>query len=273
MRREQVLAVTQEPQPTLKTLSLGAGVQSSAIALMAAAGEIDPPDCAIFADTGWETPGTYEWLDKLDRLCPFPIHRVSERSIKDDLTKQEGRYVAVPFFLSGGGLGRRQCTHEYKLKPISRKLRQLLSKGPRDRIAPGTVQNWLGISVDEAHRMKDSRVKWQINHFPLIDLRMSRADCSAWLKRAGHGSPPKSACVCCPFRSPEMWREIRADNEIWREVTEVDRKIRNGGTIQASQQQQYMHRQLVPLDQADIDLEHKNQPDLFGNECDGICNT
>lgn len=43
------------PAPRLRVLSLGAGVQSTTLALMAAHGEIGPmPDCAIFADTGWE---------------------------------------------------------------------------------------------------------------------------------------------------------------------------------------------------------------------------
>jgi hypothetical protein len=44
------------PSPIrLRVLSLGAGVQSTTMALLAAHGEIGPmPDCAIFADTGWE---------------------------------------------------------------------------------------------------------------------------------------------------------------------------------------------------------------------------
>ena len=47
----------------LNVLSLGAGVQSSTLALMAAHGEIEPmPDCAIFADTGDEPKDVYEWL-------------------------------------------------------------------------------------------------------------------------------------------------------------------------------------------------------------------
>ncbi|MBF9664240.1 hypothetical protein IAI33_11380, partial [Streptococcus pseudopneumoniae] len=47
----------------LTILSLGAGVQSSTLALMAAAGEITPmPDIAIFADTGWESAVVYKWL-------------------------------------------------------------------------------------------------------------------------------------------------------------------------------------------------------------------
>jgi len=33
------------------------------MALMAARGDITPmPDCAIFADTGWEPNAVYEWL-------------------------------------------------------------------------------------------------------------------------------------------------------------------------------------------------------------------
>lgn len=47
-------------------LSLGAGVQSSTMALMAAKGEITPmPDAAIFADTSAEPQAVYDWLDWL----------------------------------------------------------------------------------------------------------------------------------------------------------------------------------------------------------------
>ena len=59
-------------------ISLGAGVQSSTMALMAAKGEITPmPDAAIFADTGWEPKYVYDWLDWLETQLPFPVHRVS----------------------------------------------------------------------------------------------------------------------------------------------------------------------------------------------------
>ena len=44
--------------PTLTVLSLGGGVQSSVMALMASQGAFDRiPDCAIFADTHWEPEG------------------------------------------------------------------------------------------------------------------------------------------------------------------------------------------------------------------------
>jgi len=52
----------------LTIISLGAGVQSSAMALMAAKGEITPMvDACIFADTGSEPAGVYSFLDWLEK--------------------------------------------------------------------------------------------------------------------------------------------------------------------------------------------------------------
>lgn len=72
----------------LRALSLGAGVQSTTLALMAAHGEIGPmPDCAIFADTGWEPEAVYRHLEWLmsGNVLPFPVHIVSSGNIRDDL--------------------------------------------------------------------------------------------------------------------------------------------------------------------------------------------
>jgi hypothetical protein len=59
-------AVSDAPAPEsirLRVLSLGAGVQSTTMALMAAHGEVGPmPDCAIFSDTGWEPNAVYQHL-------------------------------------------------------------------------------------------------------------------------------------------------------------------------------------------------------------------
>ncbi|MBK8468162.1 MAG: hypothetical protein IPL32_20295 [Chloracidobacterium sp.] len=63
-------------------ISLGAGVQSSTMALMAAHGEITPiPDCAIFADTQAEPQSVYTWLDWLEKELPFPVYRVTKGSL------------------------------------------------------------------------------------------------------------------------------------------------------------------------------------------------
>lgn len=72
----------------LRVLSLGAGVQSTTLALMAAHGEVGPiPDCAIFSDTGCEPKAVYDHLTWImsPNVLPFPIHIVSAGNIRDDL--------------------------------------------------------------------------------------------------------------------------------------------------------------------------------------------
>ena len=69
----------------LNIISLGAGVQSSTMALMAAHGEITPmPDGAVFADTKREPAPVYVWLDWLEKQLPFPVHRVSKGDLGVD---------------------------------------------------------------------------------------------------------------------------------------------------------------------------------------------
>jgi hypothetical protein len=65
-------------------ISLGAGVQSSVMALMAARGLLKPmPDFAVFADTQDEPQGVYKWLDWLEKQLPFPVHRVTYGRLSD----------------------------------------------------------------------------------------------------------------------------------------------------------------------------------------------
>jgi hypothetical protein len=65
----------------LRVLSLGAGVQSTTLALMAAHGEIGPmSDCAIFADTGWEPSAVREHLAWLMSAGVLPFRSISSRA-------------------------------------------------------------------------------------------------------------------------------------------------------------------------------------------------
>lgn len=69
-------------------ISLGAGVQSSTLALMAAHGEITPmPECAVFADTMAEPQSVYTWLDWLEKQLPFPVIRVSKGDLGEYATR------------------------------------------------------------------------------------------------------------------------------------------------------------------------------------------
>jgi len=66
-------------------ISLGAGVQSSTMALMAAHAEITPmPEAAIFADTQDEPKSVYRWLEWLTGKLPFPVHIVTQGHLRED---------------------------------------------------------------------------------------------------------------------------------------------------------------------------------------------
>lgn len=263
----------------MRVISLGAGVQSTTMALMAAHGELGPmPDCAVFADTGWEPKAVYEhlrWL--MSGVLPFPVKIVSNGNIREALVAEKPAYVAVPFHYKTErerGIGRRQCTHEYKLKPLRWAWRDLLGKGRKERIAAGAVEAWIGISTDEAMRVKPSGVQWQVNRWPLIERRMSRGDCLQWLKRNGYPEPPKSSCIGCPLHGNAHWREMKRNApDEFADAVEVDRLIRGSGTAQAGLEQ-FMHPRLVPLDVVDLSTsEDRGQLNLFNNECEGLCGT
>ena len=74
----------------MNIISLGAGVQSSVMALMAARGEIDTmPDCAVFSDTQWEPKKVYEHLNWLEKQLPFPVYRVTNGNLRNDAITNE----------------------------------------------------------------------------------------------------------------------------------------------------------------------------------------
>lgn len=286
-------------------ISLGAGVQSSTMALMAAAGEITPmPDCAIFADTQAEPASVYKWLDWLETQLPFPVYRVSggnleTASLRVYTNKKTGKTslkCIIPLFVKSvietaqmmliwgddlfgspfglrtkmGMLGRK-CTGDYKIVPITRKVRQLLGiykkRSPLETVA---VQ-WIGISTDEAHRMKPSQEAWVDMRWPLIEMGMSREACLKWMADHNFPTPPRSACYFCPFHSDDEWMRMKSD-----EPMEFQRAITFEQELQKAQARQetlkgvpYLHRSGVPLDS--VVFNSKNGKLRFGNECEGVC--
>lgn len=273
-----------EPSPIrLRVLSLGAGVQSTTLALMAGHGHFGSVDCAIFADTGWEPTEVYEHLRWLmsPNVLPFPVHIVSAGNLREGLIAAGNgkRWASIPAFTRtvdrrgniSIGMIRRQCTTTAKIEPIRRKVRELADLTRKRSPHFPIVHQWLGISMDEVVRMKPSREAWQLNRFPLIEKRMTRQDCLNWLKDHGYPEPPKSACIGCPFHSDAMWRSLR-DNDpaAWDDAVEVDHAIRTG--LRGIRGEVFLHRSGLPLDEADLSTAADHgQLDLWPNECEGMC--
>ena len=264
----------------LTVISLGAGVQSSVMVLMAARGELSPmPDCAIFADTQFEPSGIYEHLDWLEEQLPFPVYRVTAGDIRADhlaaRNTPDQRVASMPLFTVNGGMVRRQCTAEYKINPIHKKLRELLGLKYRQR-APKeiAIKQWLGISTDEATRMKPSRNAWVENVWPLIEAGMSRQDCLRWFEQNYPGRVlAKSACVACPFHTDVFWRDIKInDPTTFQEAVDFDAAIRSKGKMTKLKHDLFVHRSCKPLDEVDFrNLEDMGQLNFFNEECEGMC--
>lgn len=250
--------------PAIRVLSLGAGVQSTVLALMACDGTLPKPDAAIFADTGWEPKRVYDHLDRLRaelEAADIPLHVVSSGNIRADALDPEHRYCSVPYFVrnpdGSEGMGRRQCTSEYKLKPIKAKVRELLGYPHPTPVPRGVfAEQWIGFSTDEIHRVRDTLdVQYSRPRHPLLELGMSRKDCARWLAAHGWTSVAKSACTGCPFHGNAQWRDMR-DNHPgeWADAVAFDEAIRKGGARGLPLNgEAFLHRSRIPLSMAPID--------------------
>lgn len=256
---------TQGAETKLVALSLGAGVQSTVLALMACDGTLPMPDVAIFADTGWEPAHVYAHLARLTEHCAahgLEVIKVSNGNLRAAAAAaaHSHRYASIPYYIrnpdGGDGMGRRQCTSEYKLAPIMREIRKRLgATAPKYRSVPrgNFCEQWIGFTIDEVQRIGGKYPKYTRATYPLIDLRMTRQDCIAWLTERGW-SAEKSACIGCPYHGNSEWRALKAERpDEWADAVEMDRLIRKGGSRGAPLRgEAFLHRQRVPLDLVDL---------------------
>ena len=273
-------------QKKWNVISLGAGVQSSVMALMASRGELlgINVDFAVFADTQAEPKSVYNWLDWLEKQLSFPVHRVTAGSLADEslkmrISKKGLKYsrTNIPFYTlnsdgSKGIIPHRSCTSDFKIKPILRELRSRCGIKRGQKAA--TITSLIGISMDEMRRMKPSRDAWVVNRWPLVEMRMRRNDCIEWARKNGMPEPPRSSCVFCPFHSNKEWRRLQVE-----EPDEFARAVQFEKDIQAAKfvsddfsSIPFCHSSAKPLDKIDFrsDVE-KGQMILWDDECEGIC--
>lgn len=276
------------PDFDMRTISLGAGVQSSALYRMAVIGMVTPkPDFAIFADTKIEPPWVYETLEDLKKWGDIPIEVASAgdlgEAIRSGVNSTGGRFASVPFWVKNSdgsrGIGRRQCTREYKIDVVKKRIRELLGLEKGQRAAGKfRVEQWIGISVDEVQRAKPSQDSWIDLRWPLLfDVPMRRADIILWMENNDFPIPGRSACILCPYRKPveyARWRDEEPD--LFEEACNWDDLIRSRGTMRGMNGQQFIWRELRPLRDLppveELEKRDDAQLDLFNDACDsGMC--
>lgn len=251
----------------MRIISLGWGVQSFTLAAMSALGELPPVDYAIHADTTHERKFTYQFAKKWTTwLEERGVRIITVNPTHNDPVDNGYGTQDVPYFTldqrGDKGQGKRQCTTQWKILPMRRYIRQSAE------ITPGFVEQWIGISLDEWQRMKDSDVKYITHKWPLIELKMTRIDCENWLVAHNIEIPPKSSCTFCPFHSSEEWRRIKKIKHDWNEAISVDRAIRKARLPYYL----FVHPARKPLEEIDFrTAEEKGQLRLWDQECTGMC--
>ena len=258
----------------MKILSLGWGVQSFTLAAMVALGELEPVEAAIHADTLHESSLTYSFAE---RWTPWLVsHGVNVVTVTNptggvfELFKRIGQTHLPAYTLNvqgDAGQLNRSCTHRWKIVPMRRWIAAELAQRNLTKV-PGMVEQWLGISLDEFQRMKDSDVKYIKHRWPLIDKRMTRRDCYTWLDKHGLEIPPKSSCTFCPYHDTAAWRRMKAGGSDWDEAVRVDNTLRH----LRPPYEMFVHPARKPLEEIDLSTPEENgQLSLWDNECSGIC--
>ena len=264
----------------LRILSLGAGVQSSTLAMLIEQGKVPMVDAGIFANVGAEPDEVINWLYWLKSKVSYPIYIVQDRNLKKDLIDFTlGKYhkIRIPFHTlneSGKkGMNRRSCTSEYKILPIVKKVREMLGLKKGEKRKKGTeVEMLMGISRDEITRMRTNQIKYIKNQYPLVDMGWTRQKCKDWFEENYKLTPPRSACTFCPFHSNEEWLKIKENKKEWEEVVKLEKSLTNNQQLKkvGYNDKAYFTNKCIPIDQVDF-KETTDQLDLFENDCTGLC--
>jgi 3'-phosphoadenosine 5'-phosphosulfate sulfotransferase (PAPS reductase)/FAD synthetase len=258
---------------SLRCVSYGGGVQSTALLVLAAEGRIDFP-LVLFANTGddSENPATLRYV----RATAMPyaeVHGVELLELRHPTETLLGRALddrrsfPLPMFGEGGMPMTRACTDHFKVRVVDRELR---SRGA-SAADPATVA--IGISVDEIERAKapgvNSWCRSQYRVYPLLDLGLHRSDCRKVVSEAGLPVPPKSSCFFCPFHDREAWRQLKRETpDLFAKSAEIERQYQEK-LHRYGKRRQWLTRHGRPL--ADV---VDDQQRLFGDDCDsGWCMT
>jgi hypothetical protein len=227
----------------LKILSFGAGMQSTALALMSCENAANKNihasvpiyDAIVFCDLGNEPPWVYSQAEFVSKACSasgIPCY-ILDTHLYEDYRKNFGnrRVSSIPFWSIGEdgkkAMLRRQCTIDYKIKDIQNFVkRELLGyrKYQRNRTDDiGAHEMHIGFSAEEQRRIFNSRHPLFINKFPLVDMGLTRPDNYRYILEVWGMETKASACCICPFHRNYFFDYLRQNHaDCYAAVVEMD---------------------------------------------------
>lgn len=256
----------------LKVFSYGGGVQSTAALVLAAQGKIDYKTflfCNVGDDS--ENPDTITYVH--DVAMPYAQRNGIEliELQRTGTSEQKTLYAllmrentpSIPVYLGSGAPANRSCTRKFKVAVVDRWLKEHGAKQSGATVG-------LGISLDEWHRMRtgsDPETPWKQVEYPLIDLRLDRAQCLTIIEHAGLPIPSKSSCYFCPFHTIRRWQEMRHTQPVlFQKACDLEASI-NERRAKLGKDQVWLTGKLKPL--AKVTTEYQ-QGNLFEDD-QAIC--
>lgn len=110
-------------------------------------------------------------------------------------------------------------------------------------------------------------LSWIKHRWPLVEKRMTRTDCLAWMVEHCYQTPPRSSCIGCPFHRDEEWARMKRERpEDFTDAVAFDATIRSVGALKTVA---YLHRSRQPL--GEVDFVEASRDQLFFEECEGFC--
>ena len=234
----------------MQILSYGAGMQSTALALMScenAKAKDKPPwplvpvyDAVIYCNLGLEAPWVYKQLEFTKKACEDAgiYFKILDTFLYQDFLENFGerRTISIPWWtLSEDGHKSKMprfCTIDYKVEEISRFVRwELLGykKGQKlqDKDLKAHTMH-MGFSYEEKRRCSNNPNKLFVNSFPLVDMHWERPDCYAYILEKWGMDTKASACPFCPFHRNYYFQYIKEFSpETYKAVLKVDDLLRD----------------------------------------------
>ena len=237
----------------MKILSFGAGMQSTALALMSCENSLslkkgqpmphpDVPiyDLVIFCDLGMEPSWVMDQVMFTQDACEQVkiSFKILDSPLHEDFMRNFGerRTVGIPWWtLRGDGHKAkmpRNCTIDYKIEVIAKYVRwEVLGYRKGQRLRPEdrkAHEMHMGFSYEEQKRCKESTNPMFVNHYPLVEMKLVRADNYAYIRDVWGLETRASACTFCPFHRNYFFRYLRENlPEEYAQLVMVDELLRD----------------------------------------------
>lgn len=234
----------------MKFLSFGAGMQSTALALMSCQNAATAPsvpfpevpiyDAVIFCDLGFEPPWVKSQVAFTERACKQAkiFFKVLDAPLYHDFMQNFGerRTISIPWWTlkEDGQKSKmpRNCTIDYKVEVIAKYVRwELLGYRRGQRLRPEDMkahEMHMGFSAEESRRCKESPNPMFVNRFPLVAMGLTRADNYAYIRDVWGLETKASACTFYPFHRNYFFKHLREHHKKeYEQLVQMDELLRD----------------------------------------------